>query len=178
MLVQYVIKICFCGDYDDLCCLWIQLNEMLGDCVFFCFLVMDCLEVLLVGCNKGVVLVVFSQYLGFILQECMVFGDVMNDCEMLGSVGWGFIMGNVMLQLKVELLYLLVIGDCWNQVVFYFLIYWLDNFDFFYFFEQRDFFSKLDRFLFGFFYCFLIRLVIFVCQGVILLILFVIYCGL
>ncbi len=61
---------------------------------------MDCLEVLPVGCNKGAALAVLSQHLGFTLQECMAFGDAMNDREMLGSVGRGFIMGNAMPQLS------------------------------------------------------------------------------
>ncbi|MCQ4010693.1 hypothetical protein FK521_29820, partial [Klebsiella pneumoniae] len=51
-----------------------------------------------VGCNKGAALAVLSQHLGFTLQECMAFGDAMNDREMLGSVGRGFIMGNAMPQ--------------------------------------------------------------------------------
>lgn len=58
MLFGSVIKICFCGDYDDFICLQIQLYEVLGECVYLCFFVMDCFEVLLVGCNKGVVLMV------------------------------------------------------------------------------------------------------------------------
>lgn len=114
ILVYQVMKICFCGDYDDLICLCIQFNEVLEECVYFCFFVVDCLEVLLLGCNKGLVLVVLSNYLGFLLVDCMVFGDVMNDWEMFGSVGWGFIMGNVMLQFIVVLLYFLVIGYCGN----------------------------------------------------------------
>ena len=61
------------------------------------------------------------------LQECMAFGDAMNDREMLGSVGRGFIMGNAMPQLKAELPHLPVIGDCRNQAVSHFLTHWLDN---------------------------------------------------
>ncbi len=111
MSAQHVTKICFCGDHDDLRRLRIQLNETLGDRAFLCFSAMDCLEVLPVGCNKGAALAVLSQHLGFTLQECMAFGDAMNDREMLGSVGRGFIMGNAMPQLKAELPHLPVIGD-------------------------------------------------------------------
>ncbi len=89
MSAQHVTKICFCGDHDDLRRLRIQLNETLGDRAFLCFSAMDCLEVLPVGCNKGAALAVLSQHLGFTLQECMAFGDAMNDREMLGSVGRG-----------------------------------------------------------------------------------------
>ncbi len=127
MSAQHVTKICFCGDHDDLRRLRIQLNETLGDRAFLCFSAMDCLEVLPVGCNKGAALAVLSQHLGFTLQECMAFGDAMNDREMLGSVGRGFIMGNAMPQLKAELPHLPVIGDCRNQAVSHFLTHWLDN---------------------------------------------------
>ncbi|HBZ1356244.1 TPA: HMP-PP phosphatase [Klebsiella pneumoniae] len=127
MSAQHVTKICFCGDHDDLRLLRIQLNETLGDRAFLCFSAMDCLEVLPVGCNKGAALAVLSQHLGFTLQECMAFGDAMNDREMLDRVGRGFIMGNAMPQLKAELPHLPVIGDCRNQAVSHFLTHWLDN---------------------------------------------------
>ncbi len=56
-----------------------------------------------VGCNKGAALTVLTQHLGLSLRDCMAFGDAMNDREMLGSVGSGFIMGNAMPQLRAEL---------------------------------------------------------------------------
>ena len=88
---------------------------------------MDCLEVLPGGCNKGAALAVLSQHLGLTMQDCMAFGDAMNDLEMLGSVGRGVIMGNAMNQLKAELPHLPVIGDCRHQAVSHFLTHWLDN---------------------------------------------------
>ena len=54
-------------------------------------------------CNKGAALTVLTQHLGLSLRDCMAFGDAMNDREMLGSVGSGFIMGNAMPQLRAEL---------------------------------------------------------------------------
>ena len=51
------------------------------------FMAMDCLEVLPVGSNKGAALGVLSTHLGFTLQDCMAFGDAMNDREMLSAVG-------------------------------------------------------------------------------------------
>ncbi|WP_345760482.1 HMP-PP phosphatase [Klebsiella quasipneumoniae] len=127
MSAHHVTKICFCGDHDDLRRLRIQLNEALGQRAFLCFSAMDCLEVLPVGCNKGAALARLSQHLGLTLQECMAFGDAMNDREMLRSVGRGFIMGNAMPQLKAELPHLPVIGDCRHQAVSHFLTHWLDN---------------------------------------------------
>ncbi len=82
--------------------LQIQLYEALGERAFM-FSATDCLEVLPVGCNKGAALTVLTQHLGLSLRDCMAFGDAMNDREMLGSVGSGFIMGNAMPQLRAEL---------------------------------------------------------------------------
>ncbi|WP_342321861.1 HMP-PP phosphatase [Kosakonia sp. BYX6] len=122
-----VTKICFLGDHDDLCRLRIQLNEVLGARAHLCFSAMDCLEVLPMGCNKGSALAVLSTTLGYTLQECMAFGDAMNDREMLESVGYGMIMGNAMPQLRAALPNLPVIGHCQNQAVSHFLTHWLDT---------------------------------------------------
>ena len=122
-----VTKICFVGDHDDLCRLRIQLNEALGVCAHLCFSSMDCLEVLPVGCNKGSALAVLSTLLGLTMQDCMAFGDAMNDREMLESVGLGMIMGNAMPQLLNALPHLPVIGHCRNQAVSHFLTHWLDT---------------------------------------------------
>ncbi len=122
-----VTKICFCGDHDDLGRLRVQLNEALGDRAHLTFSAVDCLEVLPVGCNKGSALAVLSHHLGLTMQDCMAFGDAMNDREMLGSVGRGLIMGNAMPQLMAELPHLPVIGHCRNEAVSHFLTHWLDN---------------------------------------------------
>ncbi|MEN0583513.1 MULTISPECIES: HMP-PP phosphatase [Kosakonia] len=122
-----VTKICFVGDHDDLCRLRIQLNEVLGARAHLCFSAMDCLEILPVGCNKGSALAVLSTTLGYSLQDCMAFGDAMNDREMLESVGKGMIMGNAMPQLRAALPHLPVIGHCRDQAVSHFLTHWLDT---------------------------------------------------
>ena len=122
-----VAKISFVGDHDDLCRLQQQLDEQIGAQAHICFAAMDCLEVLPVGCNKGAALEVLSASLGLTLQECMAFGDVMNDREMLESVGYGMIMGNAMPQLRAALPHLPVIGHCRNQAVSHFLTHWLDT---------------------------------------------------
>lgn len=121
-----VTKICFCGEHEDLCRLRIQLNEALGDKAHLCFSAHHCLEVLPVGCNKGAALAILSQHLGYGLQDCMAFGDAMNDREMLEAVGYGFIMGNAMTQLKAALPHLPVIGHCSTQAVSHYLTHWLD----------------------------------------------------
>lgn len=122
-----VTKICFVGDHDDLCRLRIQLNEALGARAHLCFSATDCLEILPPGCNKGSALAALSLSLGLTLQDCMAFGDAMNDREMLESVGHGMIMGNAMPQLREALPHLPVIGHCRNQAVSHFLLHWLDT---------------------------------------------------
>ncbi|TCW15177.1 HMP-PP phosphatase [Raoultella sp. BIGb0138] len=127
MPLDKVTKVCFCGDHEDLRRLEVQLSAALADRAHICFSAFDCLEVLPTGCNKGAALAVLSQHLGLSMQDCMAFGDAMNDCEMLGSVGRGVIMGNAMPQLKAELPHLPVIGDCRHEAVSHFLTHWLDN---------------------------------------------------
>lgn len=122
-----VTKICFCGEHDDLCRLQLQLQDALGDRAHLCFSALYCLEVLPPGCNKGAALKVLSQHLGIAMQDCMAFGDAMNDSEMLSGVGHGLIMGNAMPQLIDDLPHLTIIGHCQTQAVSHFLTHWLDS---------------------------------------------------
>lgn len=122
-----VSKICFCGTHDELVRLRIALNEALGERVHLCFSALTCLEVLPPGCNKGSALAALGAHLDVALSDCMAFGDAMNDCEMLGSVGQGLIMGNAMPQLISQLPHLPVIGHCSRQAVSHYLTYWLDT---------------------------------------------------
>ena len=127
MPAHQVTKICFCGDHDDLCRLRIQLVEAFDKRADICFSAVDCLEVLPLGSNKGAALSVLSRHLGVGMDECMAFGDAMNDREMLGLVGRGVIMGNAMGQLKAALPHLPIIGNCKNQAVSHYLAHWLDT---------------------------------------------------
>ena len=122
-----VTKICFCGDREELTRLRIQLNDAIAGRADICFSAVDCLEILPAGCNKGSALARLGEHLGVSLQECMAFGDAMNDSEMLGAVGKGLIMGNAMPQLKAALPHLPVIGHCRRQAVSHFLNHWLDT---------------------------------------------------
>lgn len=122
-----VTKICFVGEHDDLCRLRIQLNEVLDGRATLCFSAFYCLEVLPLGCNKGAALTMLSSLLDVKMQDCMAFGDAMNDAEMLASVGRGLIMGNAMPQLRAALPNLPVIGHCRNQAVSHYLTHWLDT---------------------------------------------------
>jgi len=120
-----VTKICFVDDHDALCQLKTQLDAALGDRAHICFSAWDCLEVLPLDCNKGSALVRLCQHLSLTLEECMAFGDAMNDREMLSLVGKGFVMGNAMSQLKSALPHLPVIGHCETQAVSHYLNHWM-----------------------------------------------------
>ena len=122
-----VTKISFCASHEELVQLLIQLNPVLKGRAHICFSATDCLEVLPLGCNKGAALKTLGAHLGLTLDECMAFGDAMNDSEMLGTVGKGVIMGNAMPQLRAALPHLPVIGHCRDQAVAHFLTHWLET---------------------------------------------------
>ena len=124
---QRVTKICFIGEHQDLCQLQTQLQDVLQDRAHLCFSALSCLEVMPVGSNKGAALTKLSAELNIAMADCMAFGDAMNDLEMLGQVGHGFVMRNAMPQLKAELSHLPVIGDCATQGVAHYLNHWLNT---------------------------------------------------
>lgn len=122
-----ITKVCFIADYQELCALMLQLREVLGDRAHLCFSAPDCLEVLPLDCNKGAALAQLAARLDVSLAECMAFGDAMNDLEMLGRVGHGFVMRNAMHELKTQLPHLPIIGDCATQGVSHYLNHWLST---------------------------------------------------
>jgi len=122
-----VTKVMFCADHESLCDLRDQLYAELGDSATLCFSAADCLEVLPLGANKGAALDMLSSHLGIKMEDCMAFGDAMNDREMLSSVGRGLVMGNAMPQLKSDLSHLPVIGHCAEQAVAQYLTSWLET---------------------------------------------------
>ena len=52
------------------------------------------------GTNKGVAMLGLQRELGILPEECMAFGDYLNDCELLGSVGESYAMANAHPTLK------------------------------------------------------------------------------
>lgn len=122
-----VTKVVFCDTYENLCHLSVELADAVGDSATLCFSAAECLEVLPLGANKGSALELLSSHLDIKMQECMAFGDAMNDREMLASVGRGLVMGNAMPQLKIDLPHLPVIGHCADQAVAQYLTSWLDT---------------------------------------------------
>ncbi|KID06981.1 thiamin pyrimidine pyrophosphate hydrolase [Hafnia alvei] len=122
-----ISKICFCGDHYALTILQTRLRLHFGQAVDLCFSAYDCLEVLPAGTNKGSALSHLCNHLDIDLADCMAFGDAMNDREMLGMVGKGYIMGNALPQLKASLPHLEIIGHCQQQAVAQQLNNWLSS---------------------------------------------------
>ncbi|MFI8418667.1 HMP-PP phosphatase [Serratia sp. NPDC078593] len=118
-------KVCFVGAHEALVALQLRLSDHFSGRVDLCFSAEDCLDVLPLGCNKGVALDRLCHHLGLSLADCMAFGDAMNDKEMLASVGHGVVMGNALPQLKALLPQLPVIGHCEKQAVAHYLNHWL-----------------------------------------------------
>lgn len=69
------------------------LNEKLGDSVAVAFSTPWCLEVMAAGVSKGEALKVVAESKGSALDNCIAFGDGMNDVEMLTMAGKGLVMG-------------------------------------------------------------------------------------
>lgn len=82
-----------------------------GDRVNVCFSLPGCLEVMAGGVSKGHALEAVAKRLQTSLQACIVFGDGMNDKEMLTMAGKGCIMANAHQRLKDRLPELEVIGS-------------------------------------------------------------------
>ncbi|MNP28290.1 Pyridoxal phosphate phosphatase YigL [compost metagenome] len=76
------------------------INARWGDRVNVSFSTLTCLEVMAGGVSKGHALEAVAKRLGFDLQDCIAFGDGMNDAEMLSMAGKGCIMENAHQRLK------------------------------------------------------------------------------
>lgn len=107
-----VSKIFFtCDDHEQLLALETAINARWGDRVNVSFSTLTCLEVMAGGVSKGHALEQVAKIIGFSLQECIAFGDGMNDYEMLSMAGKGCIMQNAHQRLKDALPQLEAIGS-------------------------------------------------------------------
>ena len=110
--VEGVSKVFFtCNDHQRLVVLEEALVARFGDRVNVSFSLPICLEVMAGGVSKGHALENVSRRLGYGLQDCIAFGDGMNDKEMLSMAGKGCIMENGQQRLKDLLPELAVIGN-------------------------------------------------------------------
>ena len=69
-----------------------KLNDQFGDSLNIAFSTPWCLEVMAADVSKGDALKVVAESMGLKLENCIAFGDGMNDVEMLQMAGKGLVM--------------------------------------------------------------------------------------
>lgn len=106
-----VCKVYYTSDnYTSLMMLENTLNSRWGNRINVSFSMPVCLEVMAGGVSKGRALDRVAKLLGYSLNDCIAFGDGMNDKEMLKMAGKGCIMKNAQQRLKNLLPELEIIG--------------------------------------------------------------------
>lgn len=97
-------KVFFIGrELADLLPIEQKIRETYGDQVYTVYSTPQCLEVMNNGVSKANALEELAERRGYTLKDCLVFGDGMNDFEMLKQVGKGCVMGNADPRLKEAL---------------------------------------------------------------------------
>lgn len=81
-------------DHDYLAGFESKLNENFGEQIHVAFSTPHCLEVMAAGVSKGSALQAVAESVGMQLDNCIAFGDGMNDVEMLTMAGKGLLMGS------------------------------------------------------------------------------------
>lgn len=81
-------------DHDHLVEYEKKLNDTFGDQIYVVFSTPWCLEVMAAGVSKGEALNAVARHLTYKLEDCIAFGDGMNDVEMLSMAGKGLVMGS------------------------------------------------------------------------------------
>ncbi|WFQ78728.1 sugar/pyridoxal phosphate phosphatase YigL [Xenorhabdus sp. SF857] len=98
-------------DHDYLVDLEERIKARWGERVNVSFSLRNCLEVMAGGVSKGHALEQVCQLIGYQLNDCIAFGDGMNDREMLSAAGKGCIMQGAHQRLKDILPDMEVIGS-------------------------------------------------------------------
>ncbi len=80
-----------------------KIRAQYGDQVYMVYSTPQCLEVMNKGVSKANALEELTERRGYTLKDCLVFGDGMNDFEMLKQAGKGCVMGNADPRLKKAL---------------------------------------------------------------------------
>jgi len=96
-------KVFFSGSPDKLHHLAKALEERFAGLLSIAFSTPECLEVMDQGVSKGHALAHVVDLKGHTLEDCIAFGDGMNDREMLSCVGRGVVMENAPAMLKQAL---------------------------------------------------------------------------
>ena len=99
-----VAKIFFMhDDHDHLVTFEEKLNAQFGERVNVSFSAPFCLEVMAAGVSKGDAMKAVADSVKVGLEECIAFGDGMNDIEMLTMAGKGLLMGSAHPRVKTAL---------------------------------------------------------------------------
>lgn len=108
-------------DHEHLCEWEDKFNQALGNKVHIAFSSPWCLEIMAHGVSKGDSLSVVAKENGLSLNDCIAFGDGMNDLEMLKGVKKGLIMQTAHDRLKAAAPELEIIGSCLDEGVAHYL---------------------------------------------------------
>jgi Cof subfamily protein (haloacid dehalogenase superfamily) len=120
--VENVLKVFFIRyDHEYLTQYETRLNTQFGDKVHVAFSTPFCLEVMAAGVSKGAALEAVAALKGFSLQDCIAFGDGMNDVEMLQAAKKGLVMQTAPLRVKEALPNNEVIGSHVDEAVAHYL---------------------------------------------------------
>lgn len=122
--VEDVAKIYFTHDnreHEHLLQVEEKIKRELNGKVHTAFSTPWCLEVMGAGVNKGTGLEAVAKANGCTLDDCIAFGDGMNDVEMLTSVKKGLIMQTAHKSVKESAPELEVIGSCLDESVAHYL---------------------------------------------------------
>ena len=79
-------------DHDHLAKFEAEIKQRFGDGLYIAFSTPWCLEVMAVGVSKGAALKAVAETIHLSLEDCIAFGDGMNDAEMLSMVSKGLLM--------------------------------------------------------------------------------------
>ncbi|GLS91045.1 hydrolase [Psychromonas marina] len=108
-------------DHENLAGWEEKLKTQLSDFAHVTFSSPSCLEIMDSGVSKGNALEAIAKLKGVTLQDCIAFGDGMNDVEMLTMAGKGIVMGTSHYRVKNALPTLEVIGNSDDQAVAHYL---------------------------------------------------------
>ncbi|MCE7537594.1 Cof-type HAD-IIB family hydrolase [Aliivibrio fischeri] len=98
-----------------------QLKAQFGDQLMVAFSTPWCLEIMAAEVSKGAALEAVAKLLGKTLENCIAFGDGMNDYEMLSMASKGIVMGTSHEKVKKALPNNEVIGSSADEAVAHYL---------------------------------------------------------
>jgi Cof subfamily protein (haloacid dehalogenase superfamily) len=89
-----IAKVLFIGEPEDLQLTGANLQREFGDAIYVTFSARDCLEVMTSDVSKGRALRFVLDRLSISTEQCIAFGDNMNDIDLLETAGRPFVMNN------------------------------------------------------------------------------------